>query len=180
MALFLYLRPPLHSSLYSLHSLHSLPQSLYQQIFGTRTLETTLHLSKTSKKNPNHNNPNNADNMDNQGPMGTMNHVNHVPSGEYSDRSVSLSCAKGLTGLRDIKINPFQDTLLDTYVTYPWRPCLKEWQFGFGSRNYTLINTPPVIFKMFDWVVWQHDRENVKPLITLGKYSPHWVISCTV
>ena len=81
-------------------------------------------------------------------------------------------CAKGLTGLRNMKYNIFSDTLLNDYVTYHWRPCKEEWQFEIGSLNHSLLATPPVIFKLFDWVIWQHDRVDYKdPLIVFGNHS---------
>jgi hypothetical protein len=84
---------------------------------------------------------------------------------------VSLYCARGLTGLRNMQQNPFANTILDEYVTFPWRPCKEEWQFAAGSLNQTLLSTPPVIFKLFDWVIWQHDRKRYRPLVVFGNHS---------
>jgi hypothetical protein len=67
--------------------------------------------------------------------------------------------------------NPFIGTILDSVVTFHWRPCHKLWQFDQGSLNHTWISTPPVVFHLFDWVVWQHDFSDIEPYVIFGNNS---------
>ena len=69
--------------------------------------------------------------------------------------------------------NPFVNTVLDKVVTYHWRPCLKLWKnaFDIGTRNHAVLATPPVIFGLFDWVVWQHDFEDTDSYVVFANNS---------
>lgn len=77
---------------------------------------------------------------------------------------------------KDSNTNPFEGTILNEVVNFPWRPCLEGWRFQNSTEKNSYLRFPPSLFKHFDWIIWYHQRRKLPDVLKQEGSDPRLVL----